>query len=441
MEDATVLLPESGSERTIADLTRKLSLKAIEFNRYILRYRIEANRQPKWRFLRYSVAQEAQSSCYMTSGIIMTGHLGAHVNTPQFIHKSIVRGALKTGMVGYIVGGSSSAFELGCNLLRDWRNSRDGFSPRQAIAYLSQSLKEADQLMMERERLVNALPEGNMRSKLMLEGEIFKDLRRYYLNESLIFQADTSEFRTYQNVFYLLNTAANAVATASSLCSLKGLSERKYSGTGSVLEIVTGGLLMGAPLLSSALAVVARKHASHMFGNKVGKADPLDYAHMREILKKIEMLDADGGATAAVQGLPQRIGLYAVGAEKFRYTLEEEGKTLYKMRRVAVQTNLFGPPIGGTVLAQGILGAIAYYNFSRNPVTLTKAQSATRCNYAGALASTIGGASAVGLTAAALIATLIYERKLAKQHKLPNQLIEEQLDYLDKVEQKIRNAT
>jgi hypothetical protein len=59
--------------------------------------------------------------------------------------------------------------------------------------------------------------------------------------------------------------------------------------------------------------------------------------------------------------------------------------------------------------------------------------------YRGSVVGTVGAGMSVVGNAAFLLGTLAYEHKLAKDKRLPSQLIAERLDHLDEVE-KLVNA-
>ncbi len=99
----------------------------------------------------------------------------------------------------------------------------------------------------------------------------------------------------------------------------------------------------------------------------------------------------------------------------------------------AVESDLFCPAIGGTLLAQGILNTAAYHKYGNRP------RKALDANYKGAVAGTVGTSIAVGGTAIGISAFYWEYYRLHKQGKLPIQLIRARLKHLDEVDAQIKN--
>ena len=127
----------------------------------------------------------------------------------------------------------------------------------------------------------------------------------------------------------------------------------------------------------------------------------------------------------------QRLALYTTSNQLFTKQLDSETKVMRKFEKVALQTSILGPAIGGTLLTQGILGTYGYYNYPRAP------RKQITQYFDGAVVGTVGTSMAIVGNAASILGTMSYEHKLAKNNELPAQLIEKRLQHLDEIEKQV----
>jgi uncharacterized protein YgiB involved in biofilm formation len=125
------------------------------------------------------------------------------------------------------------------------------------------------------------------------------------------------------------------------------------------------------------------------------------------------------------------LAIYTQSDNLFRKQLDSETKTMRKLDKVAIQTSLLGPVIGGQLMTQGILGTIGYYKYTVRP------RKQISQYYYGSIVGTVGTSMAVVGNAAWLLSSLSYEHKLAKKKQLPVQLIQERLSHLDDLEKTV----
>jgi hypothetical protein len=125
----------------------------------------------------------------------------------------------------------------------------------------------------------------------------------------------------------------------------------------------------------------------------------------------------------------QRLAMYTDSNIKFMAQLENEVSTMRQLNKVALQTSLMGPAIGGLFLSQGILGTRGYYHYFP-----ARPKNQMDLNYKGSVCGTVGTSMAVVGNAAWLLASLSYEHHLRKEKRLPEQIIKERLSHLDEVE-------
>jgi hypothetical protein len=111
--------------------------------------------------------------------------------------------------------------------------------------------------------------------------------------------------------------------------------------------------------------------------------------------------------------------------------LRNEARLMNHLEQVAVQSNIIGPPIGGTLLAQGILGTVGHYQYGGTRKELD-------LNYKRAVSGLVGTSTAVGVTAAGYLAGSYYFHQMKKKNRLPSQIIGERLKFLESVEKTVK---
>jgi len=76
------------------DLTKQALTAGIELERFNLNYSLESSRQPKWRALRYSIAQEVGSVGILTFEVVADRQFGRGRKNPASVNQGALRGAL-----------------------------------------------------------------------------------------------------------------------------------------------------------------------------------------------------------------------------------------------------------------------------------------------------------------------------------------------------------
>lgn len=343
-----------------------------------------------------------------------------------------LRGSLAAATATSIIASSGSMFELGSNVLQMVKNKNHGYDPKSANKYIASKLHHIDELLAQRDALLQANASDPSYERVMAEGKILRDLRSSFVNEYSHFNADTSAYRTYQNMFYLLNASYNAIGALGANTAYRALSRPHLNGTANVLFIVTGGMATVTPIISQAAGYYARKHALSTLKKEIGTSD-FSPAQFAIDLKNLETISG-GNDGSLIQSLPltQRVGMYTQSNELFTKQLDAETKTMRKLEKVALQTSTLGPAIGSMLMTQGILGTYGYYHYPIEP------RKQINQYYCGAIVGTVGAGAAVIGNAASLLAGYSYEHKLSKQKKLPRQLIEQRLAHLDEIEKQVQ---
>lgn len=411
--------------------TKEILQSGIEIERFSLHFRMESAKQPRFRRLRYFLAQEAGASGLLAFEVTGIDQFGVGRKRPLKLDPRPLRGSLAAATATSIIASSGSMFELGSNVAQMIKNKNHGYDPKSANKYIANKLHHIDALLAQREALLQANSNDPSYARVVAEGKILRDLRSSFVNEYSHFNADTSAYRTYQNVFYLLNASYNAIGALGANTAYRALARPHLNGTANILFIVSGSMATVTPIISQAAGYYARNRALSTLKKEIGASDfsPEQFAID---LKNLETVS--GGTNGSlIQSLPltQRVALYTQSNELFTKQLDAETKTMRKLEKVALQTSTLGPAIGATLMTQGILGTYGYYHYPIEP------RKQINQYYCGTIVGTVGAGAAVIGNAASLLAGYSYEHKLSKQKKLPVQLIKQRLAHLDEIEKQV----
>jgi hypothetical protein len=411
------------------DLTKKILLSGIELERYSLKFRLDNGKQPKFRKLRYFLAQESGASCGLAFEIVGVEQFGKGRRRPLEVSKPALHGALATVTTGSIIAGSGSCLEFGSNFLQTMKNRWHGNDHRAARKFVVAKLKQIDQLLAQRQALVAANTESESYERAVIEGKILRDMRNCFINEFSHFYADTKGYTAFQNTFFLLNAAYNAVGAAGGGVAYKAVDVPKYNGPANILFTVSGAMASVSPLISTAVSKVVRKQAEHSLARELHEKPNFDSTAFAAHCKQLQEL-APESEGRLIPSLPatQRLAMYTQSDQLFAKQLESETTTMRKLNKIALQTSILGPAIGGQLMTQGILGTIGYYKYTLEP------RKQINRYYQGAVVGTVGTSMAVVGNAAWLLSSISYEHRLAKEKRLPAQLINARLDHLDDLE-------
>lgn len=429
------------SDAQIIRLTRDILLKGAEIGRLILRYRLENVRPPRTRLIRYSLAQETGSATALAFEIIADKEFGDNQRTPLRVNKTSLDHAGDTVLTGTIIAGSASAFELSSNFWRMMKNKRAGLDSRSAEDKFVKLLGEFDNLLAQHQRLVEAQT-GRLKELLTLEDKVMQGFRQRMIIEFVLFERTSITHNSYENTYFFLNAATNALAATSAGCLIKSLTVTHYAGPANVLFLLAGALTMASPELSVATSAFVGRRAQRLVLKRLGLREVpiVDDKEMEADLKRIDDLSGQMSAERLALAGPvvERAGIYSTASERFRSLVDREDHRNNLLRQVAVQSVFLGPAIGATLMTQGILGTDAYFNYQRKPIRLSKLRTADRLSYAGSVVGTVGTATAVGATPLLLAAALAYRYHEGKKRMLPWQLLEDRIAKLDEVTDKIK---
>lgn len=421
------------TEDQIRALTRRIILKAIQIGKYNLQYRIEGTKQPKYRELRYGALQQASAVCGMTGSIISTHEFGANTNSPTSINRNQLRKAYNIGVIGSAIGGGSSALELSSNLLRSLRNRSRDYDPASVVRFMKAAFAELDELLAEREQLVSTLTDTETKRCLAAESRVMRQLRAYQLQSFLQHHCNMTEYRTNEDIFYLLNSGTGFLGVASAIYARKALTQNKFTGTSAVLAVTAGSIATAAPAVATLGAKFSKYRTRRKAEKALGRPDTFDAPKFEKDLEELKLTSGKDDTD-----LVRRIGIYVRAGDKLDASIQSETRVMREFNKVALQSNVLAPVIGGAFTASAITSLYAYYGVGRRATTLKQAKTVVRYNYAASVTSLSAGAFTVGTNGLLMALSLLYARKLEKEKNAPVMLLKDQLKYLDELEKQVQ---
>lgn len=414
-------------------LTKEILLKSIEIERFSLNYRMEnLGHHNAIKKAVFFGTQEAGAAGTLAFEIGSMNELNKGRRRLLSLNKGTLRKSLRTAEITSIIAASGSAFALTSNLIDGWHRRKKGFDTRTADRYVASHLKDIDDLLAQREALVTANKDHPAHERAVLEGEVLKSLRSAFVDEYARFSASSRSTWATQNLFFLLNAAYNTVGAVSAGIGCNAVNKPKLNGPSNILFTITGAMATAAPLICTATLCAERKLIMRSERRRLhASADGL--SKLSAQLKQLETADSTPGSLMPSLPATQRAGIYTDSNQLFISQLENETTVMRRLDKVALQDSLMGPAIGGLFMTQGIMGTKGYYDyFPRRPKKMLDLQ------YKGTIIGTVGASMAVVGNAAWLLASMSYEHRLRKQHRLPAQLIQDRLQHLADLEQTVR---
>jgi len=413
-------------------VTKKILLSGIELERFSLNFRLENARQPKFRKLRFFLAQETGASCGLAYEIVGINQTNKGKRRPLKIGKSALQGGLATAMVGSIIAATGSTIELGSNLNQQRQARQHGYDEKSANKFVKDKLKQIDELIAQREALVTANESVAGHERAEIEGSVLRAMRNSFINEYSHFNADIRGNLAFQDLFFFLNASYNALGAVAAGVAYEGVSKPKLNGTANILFIVSGGMASVSPLLSSAASKIARKSAFNSLNKELNEKPQFDASAFAAQCKKLEeTAGTDSGSLIPSLPATQRLALYTESDDLFRKQLDSETKTMRKLDKIALETSVLGPAIGAQLMTQGILGTVGYYRYATQP------RKQISEFFRGSVVGAVGTSMAVVGNAAWLLSSMSYEHRLAREKRLPEQLIKSRLEHLAELEKTI----
>jgi hypothetical protein len=421
---------------TIHDLTHAILRKEIDLERYYIRYRVSGSKEPKFRNLRYFLLQQAAAGLTLSANIS-----GLHLfrpkkqRNPEEIPIRGVRKAITTGLIGILIEGGSSGFEICSNGMLAIKNKLKKNDPQTARDEVHRRIREIDALFAQRNKLVEQHKNDKAFDAYVTEGNLLKYVRNWCLYEFATIYADIKSYQASNNVYYGLDVAASSIYTASYILSLNSLKRPLLARDSAVTGIIGDSIgIVSAPGSAYSYNVMYKywfgKLEKH-FGEKLKDAE-MESKKEYDKLEKM-LVDADIAQALGPEQIRSRMAVYELWERRYDQVAEKELLDLRHSSKVALQSNISGPLISGAFLAQDILGTYASYKLDRSP------KKATSVAFAASVPTTVASGASIALSTYWFIDHKLHRRRLAKQDALPEDLLDKRLKTLDELESMLHN--
>ena len=421
-------------------LSKQILLKEIELERFNIHYSLETSKSSRWKHWRYFCLQEADASLTDAGFITVLSERAKHIRSPQKICLHTIETGVVVRTIAPWFGIAASTSELGLDFWRDHQLSKLGFSPAAAKAHVITLRHEIDQLIKDRDALLQQEQASNTQGAdmEMAEGEVLKDIRDLSLVEFERFHIGSRRYRAFEKCLYLLDITNNSILAAVNLVSLEAVRKRqaKLDGPVGALAVVYGSIGVLTPVVALSLRKLVgdydkRSLAACTGGLQTREVTKLD-ADRDRLRQLCQAHDKENMDTAC--GTIARLGMYESHSKTFRDQLATAQKEIRAGNRAATMNLIAGSIVGGSIIGAGAVIATAGYHYPTN---------ARRFNTLVAAGTTavVGGVSIVVLDNVRIqVQNEINRHRLARKGLLPAQALTARLKQLDEIESTLKKT-
>jgi len=418
----------------ILSTTNQILRKETELERYYLQYRVQGGKEPKWRRMRYFVAQQMAALGFLSSNVIDIAEFGNALKDPRRENEQYLRYGYTAGLVGSVIGGGSDGLEIASNAITAIKNKRRGLDPGSAKKTALKSLHDIDALTARRDKLIEKLPAGQTSELLRLEGELLKEYRDLSAYEFADVYANIKSNQSSYNVYYVLDMISEIVAATSWGLSIKGVRQDQLNGPAILAALIADSIAFPSAPLSSLASNLMYKYWRAKFAKQLG--EKLDDTKKQTIstlaLLKEKVATANSESLTMMGPINTRLYAYSVWNTRYESFLEKEEKHLGRLELVARQYNSVGPAIALGNLGQDVLDTVGFYKYGHRDIV------ATRLYFAGSISTACSSFGNFTFTNYRLFDDYMFEKRLRRLHEMPEQLVQTRLNTLDELEDKLQ---
>lgn len=411
--------------------SENILLKELDLERYYIQYWIDAKKDPKFRRIRYFLAQQAAAGCSLGQNITLASEYGRHLSYPERNNDGTLKRAYSLAIVSGSTAATASSFELLSNAYTALQNKRKKRDPKTAANEFVRRVKEIDGLLLERNRTLAACPSGRLKDALAEEGNLLKHLRDWCVSDLIDIWSDVKSYQAGNSVFYALDATANWIIATSFMLTIKSVDRSSYSGPGTFLSIPADVILMVSAPLSTKVSTILSNRAKKKMGRMLNEEPHEMSNETDESLKRLDVLTKglDDSSRIMTDTLAERIAVSRTWSNRCVDFIQDREEDLRHLEKVASQQNIAGPIIGACFLEQDVADTFAYYNYS----TRSK-QTINAVAFSGTLFALTGTTANLGLTTWNYISEIKHRRKLKRNHQDPEELLKGRLATIDQLE-------
>lgn len=431
---APPLFSDSRLRREIFEIDRKILLDCIKLARFSLHFHQEVNRTGFWRSWIYPIEQEAGTSLSYSNTLNDLNQRGKGLTNVARTSRPQLRRTLPAAMAGQSITATSSTIEFIHNGYIAWRASRMGFSPKQSEIYVGGLIKNIDALLAERKALLPESCELADRRYLVLQGKLLRHIRNQVLYGFKQWSAASRETEWSENTFYAIDALQAFTQLTSSILSRHSFSNSHCSGPAAITVLVANSMVTLNPIVRTKVGRMVARYQERHLNEVFPQEKPRTIDELTHDWKELDaVMSGDESAKKDATNLKQ-ISFLIGQSQIMDNELGLETKTLERLRRVADQQAVAGPIIGLLSVARSTCAVVSYYGFRGTKLT------ANAVSFAGRVSQTVGQSYSLYATPRAKFKSILYQKRLAAQGKLPEQLYRERLKLLDDLEQKTMAA-
>lgn len=420
-------------EEKIEYYTVQILLKEIELERFYNQYRLFASKDPKYRYLRYFLLQQAAAGLTLGSYIGSCSELGQNLTTPDRISRQVIDSTTKAGLIGVYLQGGSSAIELASNVATTIKHKVKKTDPKSAAKNVRDRLQAIDALSAQRNELIERLPNKEGIELLKAEGRILKYFRDWCLSEFADVYADAKSYQTGNNVYYVLDITSASLYAASYLVALRAVDKPHLFGPSAIVGIVGDGFgIVSAPFSSWSYNILYKYYRKRLGKNLKEKIyDPEEIAKNEILSLRAKVQKSNALSPKHLSHIHERLSMIDFWSCDYDDYITKTTEEDRRFSKVALQSNISGPLISGAFLAQDIMSLVAANSLKNNLMKSTTV----------GFISTVPPLAASGFS---LLLTsywgadeLIHHYKLKKKNATPDQLVKRRFGTLSQMENQL----
>jgi hypothetical protein len=419
-------------------LTRDILKDEIQLEQFSLRYRLETGRANRFKSWRYFAFQEAALGLFEANCISLVSYRGENLNNPEELKRGPAACATALPMlIGFAVGGTGDAIELGLNTVHSWQRGRTGFSQNESRAHVAAMLRGIDAKLAERRKIIDAEPPEDAETAELqkLEGRLLEDFRDLSVAEFQRYHIGASRGLAMENTFYLLD-----IGKASTGCVWTGLDlylirhgRGRIDTASGIVDIINAASVVIDPVAAKLAGSIAenidrRKLRASGLPSPDFSEDKLkaDYKILRQFAAAHATSDK-----ADVMALLARMDHYEANTGYYTEEIRHSASELQEIRRSLLEHLGWGMFVGGSKMPLGILSVISGARFPyRDRIN-------NSYYFAGGLAYMPAVTISIVDSWRRQIQGEIAFQRLRREHKLPGQLINGRLAELHNFSQKL----
>ena len=377
--------------------------------------------------------QEASASGLLAATAIGVDELGPNLNRPLNINVSRLRRGLNAGVVCSIIGASASASQLGIDGIQYLVNRKKGFTPRVVARNFVDGMNERDRLWIKREKLIQGSP--NLKaSKVVQAATRVHELRRELIaREFYHVFSFTMASNSAQSIYYGFDISRNVAGAIGINLFKKALKKPYLNEPGSIWLIVSSGITIAAPWVSTGAGKAVGKFARWRIRKKLHFNPKVTVADLQTARSDLRLALASANKTNDYASIIKKSAILDESHGLFEERVKALIQRKQKLRRTAFQQKFASALIGGQFLGFSTAALVGWQKYG----TRGRIFKFNRTLYAAEIVGLTGSSLAVGATGMSAIGGEIHEYLLKRKKQRSSDLLNHHIERLERVKAEI----